>query len=271
MGNDIVSPGDSFTRIYNRGQKVLNRAYLSLRSRVSDLPFWIDYGVIKLPFHGRDDAQEMYYHLNARPWWKYEFGRVSPYIRSGDVVIDVGANLGFMSGIFSTLAGPTGTVHSFEPSPTVFESLSEVVRINKFSNISPYNFGCGREEQTLPLYCPTSSGEASLRPTAGIQGSIQSQLSVRIIKLDTFLGGQLDRLNFMKIDTEGFEDEVLGGATGILRRFKPVIYIELCVQYQSSSENAIRILRDLGYTFERKIDFADASNGENFLAFPADR
>lgn len=80
---------------------------------------------------------------------------------------------------------------------------------------------------------------------------------------------KLDRLDFLKIDVEGFEDEVLAGATGLLRRFKPVIYIELCKQYFNSSRKAIEILHDLGYTIEHESEFAKAMNGTDFIALPA--
>jgi hypothetical protein len=92
--------------------------------------------------------------------------------------------------------------------------------------------------------------------------------AVRIVKLDDFLGSKLDRLNFLKIDTEGYEDEVLSGATELIRRFHPTIYIELCTAYLACSERAIQFLLDLGYTFDREIDLQHSSNGNNFFALP---
>jgi FkbM family methyltransferase len=257
------------SKLRNRGRIAAKQAYLSLRRRLSGGPFWIDYGSIKLPFHGDGDLQELYYHLDGKEWWDKEMRLISPYLKKGGVALDVGANLGFLSGIFSTLTGATGQVHSFEPSPAVYAKLLEVIEVNNYANVTPYNMGCGREEQSMTLYCPPSSGNATLRPAAGMEDSSGEKRTVRIVKLDDFLGPKLDRLDLLKIDTEGFEDEVLFGATGLLERFKPVIYIELGSQYPVSSGNAVRLLRDHGYTFQPEVDLQKAFSGENFFAIPS--
>lgn len=241
---------------------------LSVRRKVTGQTVWFDNGRIKLPFHGDGDEQELFYKLDGREWWDKELNSISPFLREGDVAVDVGANLGFVTGILSTLTGEKGQVHSFEPSPIVFAKLLEVIKANRLSTVSAYNMGCGTEEQTMTLYCPPSSGHASLRPNADIERSTLEKKVVRIVKLDDFLGSKLERLNFLKIDTEGYEDEVLLGATDLLRRFHPVVYIELCPEYMDSSERSIRLLRDLGYAFDREIDLQHSSYGDNFFALP---
>jgi len=177
-----------------------------------------------------------------------------------------------MSGILSTLSGSAGRVYSFEPSPTTYARLLEVIDANNYTNVSPYNVGCGSAEGIMALYRPAfSSGLATLRPDAMIDRDrhAASTVDVRIVKLDDFLGPKLDRLDFVKIDVEGFEDEVLAGAAGLLQRFKPVIYIELCGQYLTSSQKALGMLHDLGYTIERESEFDKAMNGTDFIALPA--
>ena len=182
--------------------------------------------------------------------------------------MDVGANLGFMSGIFSNLTGATGQVYSFEPSPFTYAKLLEVIQGNQYANVLPYNLGCGREERTMTLFRPSSSGNATLRPDAGIEQSVRQKDSVRIVNLDEFVGPKLERLDFFKIDTEGFEDEVLAGASGILQRFKPVIYIELSSQYRAASERAIELLHSHRYKFEDELSLESSFLGDNFFAFP---
>lgn len=255
------------TGLHRRARTAAMQARLTLQRRARGKTLWIDYGSIKLPFHGDGDRQELYYHLDGKEWWAKELSLLSPHIANGSVVIDVGANLGFMAGILSSLSGESGEVHSFEPSPSTYAKLSEVVRVNGFRNVRTYNMGCGEQESTMTLYCPHSSGCASLRPTTEVSREAHEQ-RVQIVRLDDFLGRNLQRLDFLKIDTEGFEDEVLSGASGILRQFKPVVYIELCSQYLASSERAMRILRDLGFTFREEVDLRRAFDGDNFLAFP---
>jgi FkbM family methyltransferase len=253
--------------IRRRSRTAAAKIYLSVRHKVAGQPVWFDNGRIKLPFHG-DDNQEIFYKLDGREWWDKELKLISPYLKQGDVAIDVGANLGFMSGILSTLTGASGQVYSFEPSPVAFPKLVEIMKANNFSTVSAYNMGCGKEEQSMTLFCPPNSGHASLRPTTAVAQSALEKKIVPIVKLDDFLGPKLERLNFLKIDTEGYEDDVLYGATDILRRFHPVIYIELCSEYRSSSERAVRHLLDLGYAFDREVDLNHSSNGDNFFALP---
>jgi len=256
------------SRLRNRLGIRFMRTYLTLRRKLCGRPFWIDNGYLQLPFHGDGDQQELLYQLNGRFWWEYESHLLSPYIQPGSFVIDVGANLGFMSAIFSSLAGDAGRIYSFEPSPTVYAKLLEVIRMNGCANVCANNMGCGREEQSLTLYSPLTSGNATLRPDRNLEHEAMEKQSVRIVKLDDFLGPELDRLNFVKIDTEGFEDEVLAGARGLLQRFKPVVYLELSAEYLAASKAAVGILRELGYTFTREFSFDQITSPENYIALP---
>jgi len=260
----------SATYLSRRVRGAAKLASLSVRRQLSGDTIWVDLGDIKLPFHGDGDFQELYYHVFGKQWWRNELDVISPYLAPGDIVIDVGANLGFMSALFSKLTGPEGRVHSFEPSPVVYAKLLEVIGANRLSNVSPYNLGCGTQEQTLSLYHHRSSGNASMRPDASVDRSTQEHQTVKIIKLDDFLGPKLARLNFIKIDTEGFEDEVLRGAVELLQRFKPTIYIELSTQYLASSQASVQLLQDHGYTFDREVDLRrdDYRYVENFIALP---
>ncbi len=239
-----------------------------VQGRIGGYPVWFDNGRIKLPYHGGDDDQELFYKLDGREWWDNERRLIEPYVKAGDVAVDVGANLGFMSGVLSSLTGSEGHVHSFEPNPKIFARLLEVVEANHYGTISAYNMGCGKQEDSMTLHCPASSGQASLRPGAGIERSSREKKNVRIVKLDEFLGPKLERLDFLKIDTEGFEDQVIFGASGLICRFHPVIYIELCSEYLDSSERAIRLLLDYGYRFEHEVDLRHSTNGANFIALP---
>jgi FkbM family methyltransferase len=245
------------------------RTYLNARSRLAaGRTFWVRHQQIMLPYHRDGDHQELYYHLYGNEWWNAEIKAIGRYVSNGCVAIDVGANLGFVSGILSTLIGDSGHVFSFEPSPQSYAKLTEVIQRNRFNNISPYNFGCGAEEGQMTLFYPESSGHATLRPDETMKKSDHKEQKVRIVKLDDFLGARISRLDFIKIDTEGFEDEVLTGAANLIHAFSPVIYIELCSDYSASSQRAVSILRKLGYSFDREVDLEDSHNGDNYFAIP---
>jgi FkbM family methyltransferase len=251
-----------------RSRSTIAQMYLNTRrSLAGNRTVWIDHHGVKLPYHGDGDVQELMYHLYGDEWWQNETASLKRYVPEGGTAVDIGANLGFMSGVLSRLTGAQGRVFSFEPSPSTYAKLLEVIVVNGFTNVTPYPMGCGNQEGTLTLYCPSSSGHASLRPMEESSESVY-QHTVRIVRLDDFLGPQLDRLDFIKIDTEGYEDEVLAGAFGLLQRFKPIIYIELCSEYLVSSQKAVATLLDLGYSFNETPALMRASWGDNFFAFP---
>lgn len=221
-------------------------------------------GQLKLPFHDDGDMQELLYHMHGRVWYDVEMAILNQHVKPGDTVIDVGANMGFISGIASKLVGQNGQVHSFEPSPIVYGKLMGVIRENAFANITPYNLGCGDVPGEMMLASPTeSSGNATLTSPESATGARQR---VQIVRLDDFFAESLERLDFIKIDTEGFEDHVLVGATRLIDAYQPTIYIELAAEYRDSSQRSIQWLRDHGYVFEVEPDLSSAHNGDNFIA-----
>ena len=268
------SPSEFVARLRNRSLSTAARAYLSLRLRLNGGPFLYDRSPIKLPFCGDGDAQEVEYYIHGKEWWESECQNLSPYLTQGCVAIDAGANHGFVSGILSTLTGATGRVYSFEPSPVTYARLLTVIDANHYTNISPYNMACGSVEGRMTLYCSENhSGHSTLRPEVSLdkaarKGQSAHKVNVQIVKLDDFLGPKLKRLDFMKLDVEGFEDEVLAGAVGLLREFKPVIYIELCQQFLKSSHRAVSLLRGYGYAFDHESELFNSPTGRDFFALP---
>ncbi len=77
------------------------------------------------------------------------------------------------------------------------------------------------------------------------------------------------RVSFIKIDTEGYEPQVLKGAKELIKRDKPTIYIELGGDYQKSSAEALKILKELNYYCEAEnLDLKTIPAGVNFIATP---
>lgn len=256
----------AFVRVLTRKVRC-SLALRRLRSalRASGAPvIYSKCGDFLLPFHDDGDLQELYYHSHGAEWYAAERAVLAPHLRPGYCMLDVGANIGFITGIASRLVGPQGQVHSFEPSPVVYAKLQGVIRENAWTNVTAHNVGCGDTPGEMMLASPSgSSGNATLTQQEVTVGPRQK---VQIIRLDDWFAGKLDRLDFIKIDTEGFEDHVLAGAGALFDAYHPTVYIELSSEYRQSSERAIQWLRDRGYTFEREPDLTQSHNGDNFIA-----
>jgi len=152
-------------------------------------------------------------------------GRITP----DSVIIDIGANIGNHTVYFGLFCN-RARVFSFEPNPDAVAILNTNVEINNLSNsvtVFPMALGSefGRGEIILP--CEGNQGMAKVEKSA--IGNIQ------IKTLDSLLLDRLDRCDVIKIDVEGMELEVLKGSEEILRRFKPMLYIECATEAEHSA------------------------------------
>lgn len=237
---------------------------------VKGLPYASSHSWGKLLFTGDGDAQEIQYHVKGESWYKKEHNLLSPYISSGDAVIDVGANLGFMALLFSRLVGAEGKVLAFEPSGRTFDKLEKNIRENNLSNVTCFNLGCGSQPTTSELYNVSGfSGHNSLSKPTAESSDVQAE-SIQVVRLDDH-AENIGKIGFIKIDTEGYESEVLLGATEILKSKRPVVYLELGMDYGESSKKSIKILKEHEYTFLEEPDLSKVHKGANFLAIPNEK
>ena len=135
-------------------------------------------------------------------------------VKRDDVVWDVGANVGHYTKLFAELTGINGKVFAFEPSPQNYERLA--ANLKDLENISLFAFGLGDEEKKLTF----KQGEDELGATSQVVnvddvGIDDEQVEIRCGDLIVETG-TAGLPNFIKIDVEGFELEVLNGITKIL-------------------------------------------------------
>ncbi len=159
----------------------------------------------------------------------------------GHTVIDVGANIGYLSLVLRHCVGDAGGVISFEPMPKMFDRLCENVALNGYDNITPVHAGLSDE---------AGSVELSMDPAIRLDGRVDEPCRVGLITLDNYVQVHpLDRLDLVKIDTDGAEPNVLRGGLQTLRDFRPTVMIELGNDDLDATAESIDLLQDLGYTF----------------------
>lgn len=153
-------------------------------------------------------------------------------VRSGDTVFDIGANIGLVTMLLSRLVGSNGKVFAFEPNPPSFTALSAAVDRNRATNVELQKLALGAHCEERDLSIPIgNAGAASLRPAVSTNGGSKTRVSVRT--LDEFVAERgVNQIQFMKIDVEGFESEVLRGSTRVLDSIRPdVILFEMNEQF----------------------------------------
>jgi len=145
------------------------------------------------------------------------------YLDTDAVALDIGANIGVTSIIMSHYA-PNGRVIGVEPGKRVFKLMNENLARNGIHNVQAFDYAVSSEPGTMAFHELSAFGH--LHGHAGVDAADPD--AVEVITLDQLvkkLG--LERLDFIKIDTEGFEPQVFAGAQETIRRFKPVIQFEL--------------------------------------------
>jgi FkbM family methyltransferase len=143
-------------------------------------------------------------------------------------VLDVGANIGMTALAFSQIC-PRGQIAAIEPVPRTFRYLQRNVAEAGARNLKIFNFALGRSVGTALMQGHPSNFACSFvadKYTIPADDHFSYEVPVRRLD-DTFSELSLDRLDFLKVDVEGFELEVFAGAQEILNAYKPIVFLEM--------------------------------------------
>ena len=185
------------------------------------------------------------------------------YVKEGDFVIDIGANEGDTSVPIAIAAGKSGLTLALEPNPHVFKVLSKNASLNKsITNIVPLNFAATATDGEFTF----GSGDPSFG-NGGIVGfthnearNVRYTFQIQGKNLESFVKTnypeELKKLSFIKIDTEGYDKEIIKTIPELIQLYKPVIITE-CFGPSTDKEKQelYKILTDYGYELFHLQDF----------------
>jgi FkbM family methyltransferase len=176
---------------------------------------------------------------------KKELSICRTYIKETSIVVDIGANIGVHSIYFSQIA-KKGLVLAFEPALEPFALL--LSNIKNIDNIIPVNLAASHDNLIADFYVTIDHAYSSLKDTK--RKTVKKIKRVICCKLDDFLTGlNLDHIDFVKIDAEGFEHNILAGMQTIISRYRPIIFCEI---YRGTDSNkhpdeTVKFVSELGY------------------------
>ena len=162
-------------------------------------------------------------------------------VSRGDTVIEVGANIGALTVPLAKFVGPQGNVVAFEPQRILFQNLCANIALNGLTNVRTINAAVGRESGSVTLP-KIDYAEPGMFGAHSIEGATDGE-QVQLVALDKFISTKRCRL--MKIDVEGMEEQVVLGATQLIKQHQPILYVEN--DRQEKSPGLIKALLDLGY------------------------
>lgn len=155
------------------------------------------------------------------------------YLKQGDIFIDVGANIGYMSAFGASLVRKMGEVHSFEPVPFYFNLLSKWVKLNKEYQFFLNNFALGESQgmAEIKISDVQNLGWNTMVPGGIKPHTIKEIIEVNVIRLDEyFFDNNIKEVSLIKIDVEGFEFPALKGLTKFFKKNEknlPIIIVEI--------------------------------------------
>lgn len=139
-------------------------------------------------------------------------------IKPGMTVVEVGANIGYYALIEARIIGSAGRIYAFEPSPDNFVSLERNLALNGADAITEaHQMAVGAESGTSTLYMMDKGNTSSLIKRGGGDGISQvAEIEVETVTLDEFFDGRDVKIDYFRMDVEGFETEIIQGMSRIL-------------------------------------------------------
>ncbi|MFN0187174.1 MAG: FkbM family methyltransferase [Bacteroidia bacterium] len=177
--------------------------------------------------------------------------------RDNCVILDIGANCGQFSLVLAAALLKSGLsqfkIHAFEPNPYVYQLLRSNLDINPQLDqyVSCHQLAVGNEVGEIGFtFDPKNSGAGAI--TQAPENLGKENIKTRIDRLNNIVEAlTISRIDFIKIDVEGFEPEVLAGAEKVIKEFHPWLYVEITPawfqQRGHSADSVISKLLGWGY------------------------
>ena len=211
----------------------------------------------------------------GREFHEIEMNVLGSMIAPGDVVADIGANVGAYTKQLSSLVGQNGRVHAFEPVPANYDILQAVVRKGRLTNVQLHALALGAVIEEREIAIPNLGGFTGYYwahvAKPGEHGEKISVSTLDEVRKST----KIDRLDFIKCDVEGFELEVIRGARQTLEDQRPAWLLEVA---RDSSTEVFAALQGLGYrafvyagTLQATPGFRDKEFSNYFFMHPQSR
>jgi FkbM family methyltransferase len=213
-------------------------------------------------------------------WFEQEMQLWRRWIRPGMTVIDVGANVGVYTFSASVRLGLNGRILAVEPGKGCLACLQETIRMNALENVTVCAGAAGNTNGSVQFLIDKASelsrvvdGQTEITPNSSLE-------QVEVFTLDTLCEReQLSKVDFVKLDAEGYELKVLQGSTRLLNQFRPVFLYENLNGTGTNVETA-RYLRQNRYRLFQYKPFTEdlqkiAANtdpsGLNVIAIPEEK
>lgn len=189
-----------------------------------------------------------------RPFEENEWRFIRGFLKSGMVFFDIGANQGFYALLAAKMVGDSGRVFAFEPVPSQMEKLKRNIKINRLKNVATEQLAVGSESGFSDMRVCLDGDEAmsSLREPYKDASLKRKAIRVPLFSVDDYVQKiNIKSIDFIKIDVEGGELDVLKGAVGAIEKIRPIFMCEIqdirTRQWGYEASEACDFLEKYGY------------------------
>ncbi len=225
---------------------------------------------VKFELHIEDWIQQNIYFLGA--YESAELNLLKRHLSEDSVFVDIGANFGLYSLVASQKITNSGKIICFEPFPKNYAALKKNISLNSKSYIISENIALGDKKDELSLYYQPNEKNLGMVSANFMENS--KTIEVDVMSFDEYVNENgVDKIDFIKIDVEGFENQVITGMKKTLELFSPMILIEIFDEgiIKSNHNNAHDYLTHIGYSKYFIDDFGNLTsentnaNRKNYL------
>ena len=226
--------------IGNRLSALARFVVRQVHKRITGHPLLVGWEGFELAVGTHSTSAAAAYYLGRSDWWEFDF--IERFVRPGDTVVDVGANVGVYSLFLAKAVGPDGVVVASEPDPENAAALQENLSRNRLHHVRILQTALGDHDGVAPFKAGLRTVSRFANPGDG------DTVMVRMTTLDSVLGTA--EPVFVKIDVEGFEDAVIRGSRALMQRGFPKVWqLEVDARRVEQSTRLAAALAPFGYRF----------------------
>ncbi|EPA05327.1 FkbM family methyltransferase [Candidatus Nitrosarchaeum limnium] len=164
--------------------------------------------------------------------------------------LDIGSNIGYYVLLESKKVGLTGNVWAIEPSPENYSVLLDNIKLQNNKNIIAFNFAIGDKNEEIEFIISKKSNWSKIKEENDKILSEDKIIKVPLKTLDLFVEeNNLRKIDLLRMDVEGFESRIIFGGLEFLRKFKPIIMIEVhkMIMGKNETKKILEKIKEINY------------------------
>jgi len=246
-------------RIINRVKTKTVKSYKKTRLKLLGVPKKYEYEGLEIEVDKKEKwNRDLYLEKYTSSSDKTDFKIYSKYVHEGDTVIDVGAFMGYHTLKLSKEVGKEGIVYAFEPQKECFRQMQKMKKSLGIENWMLFNCMVGSESKTALMKTRNDADPTTNSVKRNPWNYDYSAIEKEMIRLDRLCSKKnIKEIDFVKIDVQGLEHEVLKGMKDVIDNVEK-IYMEVHTKYIEASEEVIEsmfeTLNAVGDIYEVKND-----------------